>query len=506
MRDFVLIHVNGHRHEVRGARVFQSLSDFLRYDLQLTGTKVVCAEGDCGSCSVLLGRAAVGRIAYKTVCSCIQFLYQLDCCHVVTIEGLKYDGKLNPVQDAMVKCQGSQCGFCTPGFVVSLCALFDQQKPVQETDIRNACIGNLCRCTGYEPIIRAAGQVNTAELRQLESLFPSQPLIQELSSSASQEVLVRDGDREFFKPLTLAAASSYRAAHPESMVIAGGTDVGVQINKGLRQPKTILSLSALRELEKIRVENGAIIAGALCSITELERVSRSALPEYSRLLGLFGSPPIRNAGTIGGNIANGSPIGDSMPAMYVLNAVVELAGATHTRQVNINDFYTGYRKTVMQAGELIANVIIPIPSGDEIFKLYKVSRRRDLDISAFTAAIWMKRDGEIVREARIAYGGVGPNIIRLTRTEAFFAGKAITPQVIRAAGSIAREEITPISDVRGSASFRSQLATNILRKFYAQLSEPNGNWSGSNGNGNGSSGHDTDRNRSRNVESQLQNG
>jgi xanthine dehydrogenase small subunit len=252
----------------------------------------------------------------------------------------------------------------------------------------------------------------------------------------------------------------------------------VQINKGIREPKSILSLSALRGLEEVRVENGAIVAGALATIADLERISRDVLPEYAKLLYWFGSPPIKSAATIGGNVANGSPIGDSMPAMYVLNAEIELTGVTTARRVNINDFYTGYRKTVMAADELITHVIIPIPAADEIFKLYKVSRRKDLDISAFTAAIWMRRDGEIVQEARIAYGGVGPNIIRLRRTEEFFVGKAITPETVRDVGEIARTEITPISDVRGSAAFRSQLGENILRKFYADLSASNENGNG----------------------------
>src|SRR5436190_4970532 len=176
MRDFVLIYVNGQRHEVRGGRAFQSLSDFLRYDLQLVGTKVVCAEGDCGSCTVFLGRADGNQIKYKTVCSCIQFLYQLDCTHIITVEGLKYDGSLNPVQEAMVKCQGSQCGFCTPGFVVSLCALFDEKRAASAADVSAACVGNLCRCTGYEPIIRAGVEVNPSQIRPLSELYPPEPM------------------------------------------------------------------------------------------------------------------------------------------------------------------------------------------------------------------------------------------------------------------------------------------------------------------------------------------
>jgi xanthine dehydrogenase small subunit len=360
-----------------------------------------------------------------------------------------------------------------------MCAMLDNKKLASAIDVRAACVGNLCRCTGYEPIIRAGSEVDPAQMRPINELYPPVAMLAEFGRQRSESVgcalPTTSGERRWAMPTLLAEACTFKRDNPGCTVIAGGTDVGVQINKGMRDPRSILSLSALRELEEIKVENGAIVAGALSSIGDLERISQDALPEYAKLLYWFGSPPIKNAATVGGNIANGSPIGDSMPAMYVLNAQIELIGVTTTRRVNINDFYTGYRRTVMAADELITRVLIPIPAPDEIFKLYKVSRRKDLDISAFTAAIWMQRDGEIVHEARIAYGGVGPNIIRLRKTEAFFAGKAITPETVREAGRIARSEISPISDVRGSAAFRSQLGENILRKFYAELSAANGN-------------------------------
>jgi xanthine dehydrogenase small subunit len=486
VRDHVLIYVNGRRHEIRGRRAFQSLSDFLRYDLALPGTKVVCAEGDCGSCTVFLGRpnAAGDAIEYRTVCSCIQFLCQLDCTHIVTVEGLKYDGQLNPVQEAMVRCQGSQCGFCTPGFIVSMCAMYERPRNDRATigDVKAACVGNLCRCTGYEPILRAGTEVDPAMMRPLSALYPPDAILRDFVARASEPVGVREGDRVFFKPTKIEQAARFKGEHADCTVIAGGTDVGVWINKGTRDPKTILSLSALSDLRQIKVDGGAIAAGALASIAELERTCADALPEYARVLYYFGSPPIKNAGTVGGNVANASPIGDAMPAMYVLNAEIDLTGISGTRRVNINELYTGYKQTVMHPDELITAVRIPLPSTNDIFKLYKISRRKDLDISAFTAAIWMRRDGEIVREARIAYGGVGPNILRLRRTEAFLIGKAITPETIRDAGAIARSEIAPISDVRGSAAYRSQLGENILRKFYAELTAVNGNGDGD-GNG-----------------------
>ncbi len=476
-RDHVILYVNGARHEVRGERAFQSLTDFLRYDLQLVGTKIVCAEGDCGSCTVFLGRLdpTTKQIQYKTVCSCIQFLCQLDCTHVITVEGLKYDGKLNPVQEAMVACQGAQCGFCTPGFIVSMYAMFEgRRERAAVDDVRSACIGNLCRCTGYESILRAGSSVDPAAMQPLNELYSPDAIATDFVAHAQEPVHVRHGDREFFRPVEVAQAAEFRRDHPACTIIAGGTDIGVQVNKNVRDLRTTLALSGLSELNQVEIKDGAIVAGALASITQLESIARDNLPEYARMLYYFGSPPIRNAGTVGGNIGNGSPIADSMPAMYVLNAEIELTGVNGSRRVNINDFYTGYKRTVAVADELITRVIIPLPATDDIFKLYKVSRRKDLDISAFTAAIWMKRDGETIREVRIAYGGVGPNIIRLKKTEEYFCGKALTMESVTEASKIARSEITPITDVRGSADYRLQLGENVLRKMYAELSNGNG--------------------------------
>ena len=488
MRDHVIIYVNGKRHEVRGGRAFLSLSDFLRYDLGLVGTKVVCAEGDCGSCTVFIGRPNADKIEYRTACSCIQFLYQLDATHIVTIEGLKYDGQLNPVQEAMVACQGTQCGFCTPGFVVSICAMFENLGSTRATpgDVQKACVGNLCRCTGYESILRAGSSIDPAQVRSLAQMYPEKGMLADLVARADEPVMVRDGEKTFCKPTTIAQACSFRRDNPGCMIIAGGTDVGVQMNKCVRDPKTFLALSGLSELRAVRMENGAIVAGALASIANLEQIAEQNLPEYARLLYWFGSPPIRNAGTIGGNIGNGSPIADSMPALYVLNAEIELTGVDGVRRVNINSFYTGYKTNVSRPDELITSVRIPLPDAGDIFKLYKISKRKDLDISAFTAAIWMRRNGPAIEEARIAYGGVGPNIIRLGRTEEFFRRKILSQETIRQASEIARAEIAPISDVRGSAEFRAQLGENILRKFFAEIDQGGGNgWHGESGNGNG---------------------
>ena len=494
MRDHLIIFVNGRRHEVRGERAFQSLSNFLRYDLGLIGTKVVCAEGDCGSCAVLIGRRDGDSISYRAVTSCILFLYQLDGAHVVTIEGLKQDGQLNSVQDAMVRCQGAQCGFCTPGFVVSMCGMMEENTPLDERSLRYGLTGNLCRCTGYESIIKAG--IESPATRRIKELYPPAEFVTtndpvDITTAAQS---ASGGPRRSFKPTTITDAVKFKAENPDCVIIAGGTDLGVQINKQIRDPQIIMYVGAIEGSCDVALDDGVLVIGANATLTQLEQRTRELVPEFAQMLWRHGSPLIRNAGTLAGNIANGSPIGDTMPALYVLNGEIELTGRGGARRVNMNDFYTGYRKTVMAADEIITRVFMPLPQRDEIFRLYKISKRHDLDISTFTAAFWMRRKKGVIGEIRIAYGGCGPNIIRLRKTESALAGKPFNEAEIESATEIARGEITPISDVRGDAEYRFTLAENVLRKFYfdvmgeptyCRLTTPPSVAAGTNGNGNG---------------------
>jgi xanthine dehydrogenase small subunit len=510
MRDKLLIYVNGMRHDVVGANAFGSLSDFLRYELCLTGTKVVCAEGDCGSCTVFIGRAAGDRIVYKPITSCIQFLHQLDCAHIITIEGLTPATGLNPIQQSMVRCHGAQCGFCTPGVVVSLYSAFEDSAfqagtAICESDLRSALVGNLCRCTGYQSIIRAGLETPAQEIQSLDSLYPPQEMRAAFAAHSSEAVMIRHAHRCHFKPVSISDAIAFKSANPDCTLIAGATDIGVLINKGIRDPKVILNLSGMPGLCAIASSPTSITAGATATIAELERIAEEALPEFARFLHWFGSPPIKNAATIGGNIANGSPIGDSMPALFVLDAEVELTGTAGTRRVNINQFYTGYRKTVMTPDELITAVHIPLPTCDEHFKLYKISRRKNLDISAFSAAIRMRLTAGKIVDCRIASGGVAATIIRLSPVEKFLVGKEFDEITIRAAADIARDEVRPISDVRGSADYRSQLAGNILLKFFAEISHEAAPALSHNGsashNGNGVNG--VEKSRTRNLDGEI---
>jgi xanthine dehydrogenase small subunit len=450
MRDHILFHINGREHRVRGDQIFTTLANWLRDGLQsgphLTGTKIVCEEGDCGACTVLVRRSR--EEDFQPVNSCILLLFQMDGASIVTVEGLG----MNAVQQSMIVNHGAQCGYCTPGFVVAMSGMFECCGRVTETEVRDGLTGNLCRCTGYEPIIKAALAVNGASMRKLRDIYPTVP-------DAPDSVRVS----KFFAATSIADAAQFKAANPGCAIVQGATDVGVWINKRGFTAPAMLSLSKISALDDLGEENGHIAVGANVTLTRFEEFIRDRIPELHRILHVFGSPQIKNAGTLVGNIANGSPIGDTLPYLFVAEAQLEIAGTSGTRLVPINSFYRGYKQFDLQPDEIITRAFVPVVS--DTLKLYKVSRRRDLDISAFTAAIRLRVNGHI-EEARIAYGGVAPTVIRLPKTESYLIGKSPTLDVFERAGEIARSETKPISDVRGSAEYRSQLAENIMSKFW----------------------------------------
>ncbi len=462
MRETITFYLNGKRQTVGGDAAMQTLSRYLRYDVRATGTKIVCEEGDCGACTVLIGRRQNGALQYLPINSCITFLFQLDCASVVTVEGLARDGKLTPVQDAMVRCHGAQCGYCTPGFIMAMAAVYERPRAtgLEPRDFRQALTGNLCRCTGYEPIIKAGLEVEGQPT--CEQLYPSAEMLREFSS-IGREPLRAGG---FFKPVALAEAIEFKASNPRCVIVQGATDFGVWCNKRGFSSDALLSLDGIEGLGELRVEEGKLRVGGRVTLAQIESFVQDKVPELARILDRFGSPQIKNAGTLAGNIANASPIADTLPFLYVTEARLELTGRGGTRTVPIASFYRGYKKLDLAADEIITAIVIPLPSRNDTLRLYKVSKRSHLDISSFTAAMLMRRNGERIESIRIAYGGVGPVILRLPKTESFLTGKTLSLDVLEGAGAIAKEEITPISDVRGSRDFRLQLAANVLRKFY----------------------------------------
>lgn len=486
MRNYLLLYINGKEHRITGETAFISLSNYLRYGIGQPGTKIVCEEGDCGACTVLIGKEHDGKLSYKPVNSCIQFLYQLDLCHIVTVEGLSEHGQLNTVQQAMVECHGAQCGYCTPGFVVALSGLFNERsehnadkasgngcsQSLCSKDIKDALTGNLCRCTGYEPIIKAGLEASKQEFNKLSKLYPEKEIASAFKALAPEAVKIEADKRTCFIPATIKECVQFKADNKNTSIVCGGTDTGVSCNKRAFTPETILSLSNVQGMDKLEVKDSMLIVGGKVSLFDLEQFTKDVVPEFHQILNIFGSPQIKHAGTMAGNIANGSPIADTLPFLFVMNALIEFEGINGSRQLNINELYTGYKVLDMTPDEIIARILIPLPAKGDILRLYKVSRRKDLDISAFTAAIYMQTKDSSISQVRIAYGGVAAKVVRMKETEAFLKGKNLTLDTMQEAGKIAKGEVKPITDVRGSADFRLQLCENIMQKFYYEVAEP----------------------------------
>jgi xanthine dehydrogenase small subunit len=469
MRDYVLIYINGVRQKIPAQQARQSLSDYLRRRLNLVGTKIVCSEGDCGACTVLVGRPSEQGLRYLSVDACIQFLFQLDCTHILTIEGLAKNGGLSGIQQAMVDCHGSQCGFCTPGFVMAMTGMQENGCSAQADSLKYGLTGNLCRCTGYVSILEAGLAASKTEQRRLAELFPPAPLLEDFAAHADDDVMLAEpSGKSVFCPSTLDAALSYLNDNPQSMIVSGATDLGVRVNKGLQLPDKLLDLNRLADLAHIEVNNGQLVIGARASWTAVEAAYRDLVPAFHRVLNVFGSPQIRNVGTIGGNVINASPISDSLPFLHVMEAELELSSQSGRRTVNINNFYQGYKKFDLRQGELLTKVTVPLPEASDLVGLYKVSRRRDLDISSFTAAVKIRLDGNTISHASIAFGAVGPIVLRARDTESFLIGREFSEATMSEAGERAVAEVTPISDVRGSADYRWQLTRNVLVKFFLE--------------------------------------
>lgn len=476
MRDYLHFYVNGKECKVKGDEAFQPLSSYLRYRLGITGTKIVCEEGDCGACSVLVGKLKDGKLEYKSVNACIKYMHQMDLSHIITVEGLKQNGQLNEVQKSMTECHGTQCGFCTPGFIMAMCGYFDDIKKVNGAadvqGLKDCTTGNLCRCTGYEPILKAGMEVQIDALTPLDQQYPEAAMLKSFEDGAKGSVTLRSEDGYLaFIPASVDDAAKFKAEHPEAVIISGGTDVCVVMNKRAYAPQTVMNFSNLKGLDQITETNGLVSIGGKVTLSQLEDYFKAKVPEFHNILWVFGSPQIRNAGTLAGNIANASPIADTPPFLFIMDAVIELRSVRGSRQVRINDFYKGYKLFDMDRDEFISSIALELPKKGDIVKLYKVSRRKHLDISTNTAAFRLTLKNNVVENIAIAYGGVAATILRLPKTEEFWKGKELSLENAREAGELAASEISPIDDVRGSRAFRLQLARNLMLKFFYDLQE-----------------------------------
>lgn len=474
-RDHILFYLNGERIEVRGEDTFMMLADYLRVRRSLTGTKIVCAEGDCGACSVLRYfpyLSASKKVVYESINSCITTVAQMDGSSLITVDALAKDEALTPVQDCMVKSNGSQCGFCTPGFIIAMTGMIEKKsacgaRDLKAKDAKNALTGNLCRCTGYQPIIDATLAVDVSKHEPLQKRFYSREQEQDLLRALKTPLEINHSQGRSIAPLSVKEAALVLAKDPMAKIFSGGTDLGVQVNKGKLKPKTLISLHQMKELYAIQKKSGRIVVGARVTLAELRRFIEDSVSAFSSFLDIFASPQIKNVATLVGNIANGSPIGDTLPFLLVSGTRVHVQGPLAKRIIPIEKFWVGYRKLSLKKGELITAVDFEIPVKNQYLKLFKSSQRKDLDISAIGAAFRLEWDPKTktIKDARLAMGGVAATPLRLPQTEKILIGRKWSEELVTAVNESIQKEITPLDDLRGTAAFRRVLTKNLISKY-----------------------------------------
>ncbi len=448
-----------------------TLLDFLRIDRRLTGTKEGCAEGDCGACTVLVGRLQNGTLRYEPVNACIRLTASLDGCHVVSIEYLSGpDGRLHPVQQAMVDHHGSQCGFCTPGFVMSLYALWMGNPAPTEGEIETALQGNLCRCTGYEPIIKAALAATTLGSPADDALTRERDAITAKLSGLNdgQRVDVRKGNSRCILPSSVDDLADVLRDMPDATLVAGATDVGLWVTKFLRDISPVVFLSHLDELRQVTVDDRTIKIGSGVSYTDSRDVMAADYPHLAAFWDRIAGWQIRNMGTIGGNVANGSPIGDTPPVLIALGATINLRKGNERRSMPIEQFFIAYGRQDIAKGEFLESITIPRPVDHAIHAAYKISKRRDEDISSVCGAFNVTVEDGRITAARIAFGGMAATPKRAANAKSALIGAQWSEAALMSAAARLGDDFSPLTDWRASSEYRLQVSKNLFRRFWLE--------------------------------------
>ncbi len=483
--------------EVQGVHPTRSVLDWLREDAHCTGTKEGCNEGDCGACTVVVGElpgpgdaphTLVRGLSLRTVNACIQFLPTLNGKALFTVEDLKglapSNGPsgacgLHPVQQAMVDCHGSQCGFCTPGFVMSLWSTYEKHgacgaQPTRQ-QLADELSGNLCRCTGYRPILDAGQRMFDLPRAHLDTT----PVIEALASLREPKTdftycaaNARQRSDNFHAPRSLDALAALREQQPHARLLAGSTDVGLWVNKMFRDLGDIIFVGDVDEMKVVQEQDGAqgreLYIGAGASLTSAWEALVQRWPTLQDVWLRFASPPIRNAGTMGGNVANGSPIGDSPPILMALDAQIELRRGTRVRRMPLQDFYIDYMKNHLEPGEFVQGLVVPLTMLAHQVRGYKISKRFDCDISALCGGFSLRLEDGVVRDVRLAFGGMAATVRRAAQAEAALSGKPWTQDAVDAAKRALVEDFHPLSDMRASAAYRMQVAQNLLQRLWLE--------------------------------------
>ncbi|MDP3898456.1 MAG: xanthine dehydrogenase small subunit [Mesorhizobium sp.] len=472
IRSEVRFLLNGERVALSDIRPDEMLLDYLRLRRNLRGSKEGCAEGDCGACTVLVGRLSDGGLVYESVNACIRFLGSLDGCHLVTIEHLRgTEGGLHPVQQAMVDFHGSQCGFCTPGFVMSLYALWMRDADPSEAAIEKALQGNLCRCTGYDAIVKAAGAISSYGQSANDPLRVERAEVTERLRTLQDgaRVEIGSGTARLILPASVDDVADILLAEPKATIVAGATDVGLWVTKFMRDISPVVFIGHLSELKGVTQADGVLTIGAGVTYSDAQAALAEAIPAFGPLIDRIGGAQVRNMGTIGGNIANGSPIGDTPPPLIALGATLTLRRGAERRTILLEDYFIAYGKQDRRPGEFVEAVHVPVPAKGAHFAVHKITKRRDEDITAALGAfhVVVGADGTVT-SATIAYGGMAATPKRARAVEAALVGRPWSMETVEAALPAYQTDFTPLSDMRASAEYRMTVAKNLLRRFYLE--------------------------------------